>query len=200
MAAHLAGYRLHVHPLSIASGGHLVAYAPVLALPSWGVVLEQPRDAVVDGPRRLATRLAAVGLLALGLSAAVAWWDVRRVVRPLNHLTGAAGRFAAGELDQPVHVEHLGRVDELGVLARAFETMRRRLRASLSEIATWNRELEGRVAARTAEVESRSQELAALNERLQVRERERAELLQRLMAGQEDERRRLAQELHDETS
>jgi signal transduction histidine kinase len=41
---------------------------------------------------------------------------------------------------------------------------------------------------------------ARLYERLQLREQERSELLQRAIAGQEDERRRLAQELHDQTS
>ncbi|TAK20678.1 MAG: HAMP domain-containing protein [Chloroflexota bacterium] len=192
-----AGYRIHEPPPSSAFPSHVVAYAPLSILPNWGVVVEQPVDAVLAMPRRLQLRLTLFGLGALVLAAVVAWFDARRVVRPLRRLTAAAERFAGGRLDQSVHLD---RSDELGILARAFETMRQRLRASLAEVAEWNRELEHRVDERTAEVEHRNRELAQLYQSLRERERERSELLQRVMDGQEEERRRLAQELHDDTS
>lgn len=183
IAARVPGYRVHEPPPGASFSTHLVAYVPLSLLPTWGVFVEQPKDVVVAVPERLRQRLTLAGLLALLLAAAIAWFDVRRVVGPLRDLTAAAERFAAGQLDQPVS---LSRADELGVLASAFETMRQRLRASLAEVAEWNRELERRVAGRTAEVEAHN--------------RERAALLQRLIDGQEEERRRLAQELHDDTS
>ena len=131
-----AGHRIHEPGPGASFPAHLVAYAPVSRLPSWGVTLEQPQDIVLELPDRLQGRLAWFGFLALLLAAVVAWNDVRRVVRPLNALTAAAERFAAGHFEQPVRLE---RADELGILARAFETMRQRLRASLAEVAEWNR-------------------------------------------------------------
>ncbi len=202
MKSETAGYRIHEPSGDRAT--HVVAYAPVPESPSWGIIVEEPRDAVVAAPRMLEERLGLFAIAALLVAMAITWLDVRRVVLPLNQLTATAERFASGRLDDPITLE---RSDELGVLARALETMRQRLRTSLTEIAEWNKELEGRVAARTVEVERRNAELARLNEvagtlykSLQARERERAELLQRVMDAQEQERRRLAQELHDETS
>ena len=159
IAARTAGYRIHQSSLPGMSS-HLVAYAPVRQLPTWGVVVEQPRDMVLSVPLLLAQRLGLFGFAALLAAVAVAWLAARRVVGPLKRLTGAAERFAAGQLDEPVRLD---RADELGILAQAFETMRQRLRGSLAEVAEWNRELEQRVAARTAEVEARNRELAHLN-------------------------------------
>jgi signal transduction histidine kinase/HAMP domain-containing protein len=167
MQRRVAGYRIHeLPPLQSADGkvvqvsSHMVAYAPVSLLPAWGVVVEQPKDVVLATPRQLEVRLGLAGIAMLLLAGTVAWLDVRRVVRPLQHLTSGARRFAAGDLEEPILLE---RSDELGVLAHAFETMRQRLRASLAEVSEWNRELERRVAARTSEVERRNQELATLN-------------------------------------
>ncbi|MBI3998902.1 MAG: GAF domain-containing protein [Armatimonadetes bacterium] len=138
MNTRTSGHRLHEPPPTAPVPPHVVAFAPVSLLPSWGVAVEQPVDAVLAMPRQLQQRLALFGLAALLLAAAVAWFDVRRVVRPLKDLTAAAERFAAGQLDRPVSLE-VARTDELGILAQAFETMRQRLGASLAEVAEWNR-------------------------------------------------------------
>jgi len=71
--------------------------------------------------------------------------------------------------------------------------MRVALKGSLDEIASANLALEGRVEART-------RELQGLYRELQERERWREELLRKVISAQEDERKRLARELHDETS
>ncbi|MBI2862250.1 MAG: GAF domain-containing protein [Chloroflexi bacterium] len=160
MANEQAGVRLHEPVPNQSFASHLVAYAPVARMPRWGVVVEQPEDIALAMPRQLQRRLFLFGMLALLVAIAFAWLDARRIVRPLRVLTGVAERFAAGELERPVPVE---RGDELGVLARAFETMRVRLKASMGEIEHWNKELESRVAARTEEVEQRNRQLAAVN-------------------------------------
>jgi len=151
---------LRVHPASANADSHITAFAPSTLSADLGVYLEQPRDTALAAPRLLELRLGAVGIILLLVAGAGAWWDVRRVARPLGRLILAAQRFAAGQLDQPVRVQG---TDEVGSLASAFETMRQRLRTSLAEVAEWNHELEERVAARTAEVEVRNRELAHLN-------------------------------------
>lgn len=160
ITSHTSGYRIHTPPSHSGMRSHIVAYVPVPLLPSWGIVLEEPQDAVLALQNQLAQRLGMVAFGTLVLGTLVAWVDVRRVVRPLRQLTAAAERFAAGMLDEPIRLD---RGDEIGILAGAFETMRARLHASRAEVEAWNQELEGRVAARTAEVEARNRELAHLN-------------------------------------
>lgn len=157
IATRTSGYRIH-HPTQ--GKTHMVAYAPVSVIPTWGITLEEPHDSVVALPGKLEHRLAFFGIAVLLLGMAVAWFDVRRIVLPLEALTIAAERFALGHLDEPIE---LRRHDELGILAQSFETMRWRLRASLEQGERWNHELEDRVALRTAEIETRNRELAHLN-------------------------------------
>jgi signal transduction histidine kinase len=125
------GYRIHEPGPDAPYARHVVAYAPVTRLPVWGVAVEQPIDDVLAMPRQLERRLATTGVASFALIIALAWFDVRRVVRPLKRLTEAAERIASGRLDEPLLV---ARNDELGVLARAFETMRLQLQASRAKV------------------------------------------------------------------
>ncbi len=139
-------------------------------------------------PRAVERQLLIVGLLALAGGLGVAWFSTRQVVRPLERLTRTAGRMAAGDLDTPVDTTG---PDEVGGLARSFEAMRLQLRRSREAAQGWNQELERRVEARTRELEARNRELLAL-------QAQRAELLRRVIGAQEEERKRVARELHDE--
>lgn len=60
---------------------------------------------------------------ALGISGLVCWWLARYVSKPVEKLQTSARSLAAGNLDSRVGEEFSRRHDELGVLARDFDTM-----------------------------------------------------------------------------
>ena len=154
---------------------HVMAVVPLAGSPLY-LVLEQPIDVALALPMELRQRLfLSIGL---GFSAAlvVAWVTTRHVVKPTEQLTAAAGRIARGDLGTPIAVRA---EDEVGELAESLEAMRMRLGAAYEAIERTNRELEARVAERTARL---------------------GETLHQTINAQEDERRRLARELHDETA
>jgi len=130
------------------------------------------------------------GIVALLIASAAAWLHAHSVVRPIQRLTSDAARMASGDLDSPVAVS---RDDEIGELARRFDVMRIKLKDSLEESARWAEELEHRVGERTREVEERNRELSSLN-------RVRRQLLAKTISAQEEERKRLARALHDDSA
>jgi two-component system NarL family sensor kinase len=85
----------------------------------------------------------------------------RFVVAPVRALTASAERLAEGRTDEEVPPQ--GR-DEVGDLAASLERMRKEINASREVILAASRELEQKVATRTAELSVRNEELLALNE------------------------------------
>jgi signal transduction histidine kinase len=167
----------------------VMAFAPLTTVP-WGVSVRQEEAAAFAPIERLRRHLFWIVPGLLGVALVFAWgasWSVRK---PLEVLTEAAERITAGHIAQPI--PPLG-ADEVGRLGRAMEEMRVALKSSLDETVLANQELEQRVEART-------RELQVLYRELRERDELRGQLLRKVISAQEDERKRIARELHDETS
>jgi signal transduction histidine kinase len=167
-----------------------LTFTPLGAAP-WAVVVRQdvaealPLQGLVPwwaGAALLLGQLALAGLFG--------WGAARSVTQPVGVLTDHAERIAAGELAWPI--PDLGQ-DEVGRLGRSLERMRQNLGTLIARVEEANAHLEQRVADRT-------KELNEANERLVEREEARSQLLRKVITAQEDERKRIARELHDETS
>ncbi len=170
-------------------GEHLT-FAAIGAAP-WAVVVRQ--DAAEALPLEgMLPWYAGLGLLALQLALAglFGWGAARSVTHPVGVLTEHAERIAGGELAWPI--PELGE-DEVGRLGRSLERMRQNLGTLIARVAESNALLEQRVADRT-------KELNEANAQLTEREEARSQLLRKVITAQEDERKRIARELHDETS
>jgi signal transduction histidine kinase len=156
----------------------------------WGVVVRQPVAEAL--PSEGLPWYAVLGLLAahVAVAAAFAWGAARSVTHPVAVLTDHAERIAGGELDWPI--PRLGE-DEVGRLGKSLERMRQNLKENIERVAEVNAGLEQRVAERT-------RELNAANAELKEREEARGQLLRKVITAQEDERKRIARELHDETT
>ena len=162
--------------------GFLTAMAPLRAA-SWGVVVQQHQGVAFSGVYTAQTvLLGAVVLLVVSglvLSRAVS----RSVVTPIERLSRQAEALREGDLSQPIEVQG---DREVRVLASTLDGARRQLAATLTELEDLNESLEHQVADRTR--------------KLRAQDAQRKHLVRRLLYAGEEERRRIARELHDEIS
>lgn len=159
---------------------HVVAFAPLKQI-SLGIILEQPEDIALALPNDLRRRILLIAGIGLVAGLAFAWITSRQVVSPIEVLNTRAREIADGDLDSPVLPSGQ---DEIRALGESFETMRQQLRKSVLELSEWGSTLERRVEERTRE--------------LADRDVERSVLLNKVITAQEDERKRVARDLHDQ--
>jgi len=153
-----------------------------LDLAPWGVAFRFPKDIIYAPSQSLKEGFLLLGIISLATSFVLALGMSRSIVKPVRQLIQATGRIARGNLREAVNIES---TEEIGTLASSFEGMRQKLADSLDSIQRQNLELEQRVKERTFQLEEKH----AVNR----------VLLRKLITSQEDERKRIARELHDES-
>lgn len=137
----------------------LGAAAPVRSA-YWRVVVELPTAEAYAPVRHSIWATAGVLGIATGVAAGLGFLLSRRIISPLRKLTTAAAEISDGNLD--VQVETRSR-NELGVLAKSFNTMTRQLQESFRALEKTNEELEHRVEQRTAELKEAKEAADAAN-------------------------------------
>ena len=127
----------------------------------WVLWVDIPKNSILAPARRFLGVMALAGLLILIAGTIGAWLISRQITAPLQDLALAAKDISAGDYSRRVTVR---REDELGVLADAFNEM-------THEIEESRREVEGRVSARTRELENALGELREAQETLVRKEK-----------------------------
>ena len=149
----------------------VLAFVP-LATAQWGVVVRQAEEEALAPARELRQNLILFGIVLVIVAFLLVTITTRDVVSRIRRLASASQKIADGDFMSPVTT--LGK-DEIGSLAQTLDDMRTKLKVSYEE-------------------------LEQLHQSVQRKEEIRGELLQDLFSIQEEERKRIARDLHDETS
>jgi signal transduction histidine kinase len=108
------------------SGQYVGVYAHIANTPV-RMIAEVPYSTLLERPSAYLRRSVAVALAMVLIGILSAWWLSRRITRPLRGLTVAAEAISTGHYG---HRADVGRRDETGRLAEAFNTMAEQVQRS----------------------------------------------------------------------
>jgi two-component system OmpR family sensor kinase len=108
------------------------------------LVLAAPLSEVDDAVSDLVRTILVTAAIIVAVGAALAWWIVRRGLRPVDRMVDTASAIAAGDMSQRIDHEDDG--TELGRLATALDEMLTQLEAAFAERAASQARLEQFVA------------------------------------------------------
>ncbi|MCX7793352.1 MAG: HAMP domain-containing protein [Thermodesulfovibrionales bacterium] len=163
------------------SSNSLITLVPSRIAP-WAVVLREKEETVFSTVKELKETFLTLAILFTGLTLIITIGVSRSIVNPIQNLIKITEKIADGDLSHtiPVYGD-----DEIGSLSRSFEKMRKRLLEYTENIKKYNLELEKLVMERTLKVRESKQRIQ--------------NLLKKIITSQEEERKRISRELHDET-
>lgn len=159
----------------------VLAFSPLEIAP-WGVSILQPEKDVFAPARNLRKTFLIFSIVSIGIALLIAVGMSRSIVKPVHELIDATHSIASGDMSRSIG---FGGVDEIGMLSTSFEVMRVRLADSLETLQQYNIELEKRVSERTREINQSHKKVE--------------KLLNKVITAQEEERKRVARGLHDDT-
>jgi signal transduction histidine kinase len=149
----------------------------------WLVYVGLPSEIVLGSSRVALLRNLWFGVLALGAAVLVAFLLAGRITDPLRRLTADAAALGRGDLTRRAQTDGRG---ETAVLAAVFNQMAEDVERYVTGLAvSQQREQEARLAAEAA------------TDQIAIREGRLQDLVRRLQVAQEEERRRVAYEIHD---
>ena len=138
---------------TFSSGGRAMrAYWATAPLARWKLVLVVPEAIILEPVVQMAWQTLQVGLGGVILAVLMATFVARRFSGPVLQLRAASTALQEGGFNTLELADLSRRTDELGDLARTFETMADRIKKRERELADWNLNLESIVAQRTSEL------------------------------------------------
>ncbi|MBF0505958.1 MAG: HAMP domain-containing protein [Nitrospirae bacterium] len=156
-----------------------LAFVP-LSTAKWGVIVGQDERDIFGPAIGLKRMFFVLVFIFIGTSLVFSIGISMSIVKPLRSLMSSTNKIASGDLLTPVG--KLGG-DEILMLSKSIDDMRKKLAESVESIKNQNIELEDRVAERTGQIRE---------SRRQVKH-----LLKKVISSQEEERTRIARGIHD---
>lgn len=122
-----------IRRLEVDGDPSFVIFRPILTT-GWSLAIVCPESDIFGGFRRFRNTLLLSLILGLILMFLVMYFIIHRQIRPLSRLASHAETMASGNLD--VELPHMDRIDEIGVLNRAFRYMQVSLRDYIDKLTT----------------------------------------------------------------